>query len=171
MAHKRRDAKYCSRECKCKSAKRRAAAEGRIRSNQDRYIRERERRLASARQYYWDKHEDNLKRAAVWRKNNPAKRLASNQNRRARKYENPDYVDVSDRDWEDILRINMNRCAYCHASDKKLVRDHIVPLSKGGRHAPANLIPACVTCNSSKNAMFLSEWKHRGRAPKTAFIR
>ena len=74
MAHKRRDAQYCSRECKCKSAKRRAAAEGRIRSNQDRYIRERERRLASARQYYWDKHEDNLRRAAAWRKNNPAKR-------------------------------------------------------------------------------------------------
>lgn len=31
-------------------------------------------------------------------------------------------------------------------------RDHVKPLSKGGRHLPANIRPICHSCNSRKNA-------------------
>ena len=30
--------------------------------------------------------------------------------------------------------------------------DHVVPLSRGGRHEPANLVWACRSCNSRKSA-------------------
>jgi len=28
--------------------------------------------------------------------------------------------------------------------------DHVIPLSKGGKHLPSNVVPACASCNSSK---------------------
>ncbi|WP_306317623.1 MULTISPECIES: HNH endonuclease [unclassified Streptomyces] len=37
--------------------------------------------------------------------------------------------------------------------------DHVIPLSKGGRHAIGNLMPACMPCNMSKSASFLSVWR------------
>lgn len=48
-------------------------------------------------------------------------------------------------------------CAYCDATDNITV-DHVVPLSRGGKHEIANLAPACVTCNCSKGAKTLEEW-------------
>jgi 5-methylcytosine-specific restriction endonuclease McrA len=48
-------------------------------------------------------------------------------------------------------------CAYCGATENITI-DHIVPLSRGGRHEPANLAPACVTCNCSKGAKLVDEW-------------
>ena len=35
-----------------------------------------------------------------------------------------------------------------------------LPLSRGGRHAIGNLIPACSRCNPGKGWKFVSEWKH-----------
>jgi 5-methylcytosine-specific restriction endonuclease McrA len=51
-------------------------------------------------------------------------------------------------------------CAYCGATENITV-DHIVPLSRGGRHEPSNLAPACLSCNSSKCALLLEEWGGR----------
>lgn len=39
--------------------------------------------------------------------------------------------------------------------------DHIVPLSRGGRHEVGNLAAACFPCNCSKNDRLLSEWSGR----------
>lgn len=41
------------------------------------------------------------------------------------------------------------RCAYCPSPAASW--DHLVPVSKGGRTVPGNIVPACVSCNSSKN--------------------
>ena len=51
-------------------------------------------------------------------------------------------------------------CTYC---GKLITRpdvhvDHIVPLSKGGEHAPNNLAVSCPKCNFSKNNRLLKEW-------------
>lgn len=43
-----------------------------------------------------------------------------------------------------------NRCAYCGAQSDKLTQDHIIPLSKGGHHTLANVVPACWSCNRLK---------------------
>ena len=48
-------------------------------------------------------------------------------------------------------------CVYCGATDGISI-DHVVPLSRGGRHEANNLAPACFSCNSSKSDRLLSEW-------------
>jgi len=51
------------------------------------------------------------------------------------------------------------RCYLCGGLIPKGKRhvDHIMPLSKGGLHAPANLAIACATCNISKHAKLPEE--------------
>lgn len=51
--------------------------------------------------------------------------------------------------WAEILREHNHRCRYC-GSQTKLTVDHVIPLSKGGEHSRANVVPACQSCNSKK---------------------
>jgi 5-methylcytosine-specific restriction endonuclease McrA len=37
-------------------------------------------------------------------------------------------------------------------------REHVVPISRGGRDEESNVIPVCSFCNKSKNDRLLSEW-------------
>lgn len=43
-------------------------------------------------------------------------------------------------------------CQYCWQkfSEKKLTVDHVIPLSKGGRHEWTNVVTACSACNNKK---------------------
>lgn len=43
-------------------------------------------------------------------------------------------------------------CQYCHMkfSEKRLTIDHVVPLSKGGKHEWTNVVTACSSCNNKK---------------------
>lgn len=56
-----------------------------------------------------------------------------------------------------IAELLTNPCDYCGGPGETL--DHIVPLSRGGLHIPANLAPACLSCNSSKSNRLLHEWR------------
>lgn len=47
-------------------------------------------------------------------------------------------------------------CVYC--GDRASTVDHVRPLSRGGAEHPANLVPACQSCNSSKGSRLLTEW-------------
>ncbi len=49
-------------------------------------------------------------------------------------------------------------CAYCR-DGKGDTLDHILPLSKGGTNDKENLVMACRSCNSSKGAKTIGEWK------------
>lgn len=48
-------------------------------------------------------------------------------------------------------------CSYCSDGEFEHI-DHVVPLTRGGSHALANLVPACTRCNTSKGAKLLEEW-------------
>jgi 5-methylcytosine-specific restriction endonuclease McrA len=65
-------------------------------------------------------------------------------------------------DWTIIRSIVLERdghvCTYC-GSDKQLEGDHIIPLSRGGSNAFANLATACRPCNLSKGSKTLEEWR------------
>ena len=57
--------------------------------------------------------------------------------------------------WKALLETYNFRCAYCGILGKDtpqgyLSRDHVVSRNKGGKHSPHNIVPACVSCNSSK---------------------
>jgi 5-methylcytosine-specific restriction endonuclease McrA len=50
-------------------------------------------------------------------------------------------------------------CGYCQTYGCRLTVDHVVPLTRGGTHDPANLLLCCKPCNSSKSFKLLSEWR------------
>lgn len=57
----------------------------------------------------------------------------------------------------DIARILAQPCAYCDAPSEHI--DHVIPLSRGGRHSIGNLTGACAKCNQSKSNKLLIEWR------------
>lgn len=59
------------------------------------------------------------------------------------------------------IRTHAAECAYCGCSvarGQNLTLDHIVPLSLGGLHDEANVVPACRSCNSKKGQRTAAEW-------------
>jgi 5-methylcytosine-specific restriction enzyme A len=51
-----------------------------------------------------------------------------------------------------INRISSGVCHYCGRKfrPEELTMDHVVPLARGGRSNPGNLVPACEECNQKK---------------------
>lgn len=64
----------------------------------------------------------------------------------------------TEKDWKRLTKQFGNCCAYCSAR-LPLALDHIIPITKGGKHHPGNFIPACKRCNSSKGSKTIFEWK------------
>ena len=72
--------------------------------------------------------------------------------------------NVSDKQWKHINRVPLtnkalfrrdkNVCGYCGNvfSFKELSRDHIVPVSKGGKNKWTNVVTSCMSCNKHKDA-------------------
>lgn len=52
------------------------------------------------------------------------------------------------------------RCVYCAAGLglENATLDHVYPLSRGGNHAPGNLVSACQACNQLKGSMLPAEF-------------
>lgn len=61
-------------------------------------------------------------------------------------------------EWNAMLDEYDHRCGYCGVGGVRLDRDHIVPLSRGGRHDASNIIPACRSCNMRKGTRLPDEW-------------
>ncbi|XXX85678.1 HNH endonuclease [Sorangium sp. So ce145] len=59
----------------------------------------------------------------------------------------------------DVRDMPSDRCVYCGATPPpKLHGDHLIPRHRGGLESGDNLVWACRSCNSSKNARDLLEW-------------
>lgn len=72
--------------------------------------------------------------------------------------ESPDYTH---QEWKEALIFFGGECAYCGCTTRKgqrLTRDHLEPVSKGGRTTQSNIVPACQSCNSSKGAEDFRDW-------------
>jgi hypothetical protein len=69
-------------------------------------------------------------------------------------------------DWAALRKIVFARvfehtdphCLYCRTHGVPLVLDHALPVSRGGSNHPANLLPACERCNTSKGAKTFAEY-------------
>lgn len=98
---------------------------------------------------------------------NPEKHRLYQAARRERKLSNPGSVGVQERDWRRLVARYRGCCVYCGERSTKLHMDHVIPLSRGGRHAIGNVLPSCKSCNLSKSAKLLAEWRRevmpRGR--------
>ena len=88
-----------------------------------------------------------------WAKNNQQKVNLKTQRRRARFLKS----DIRIISKKDSMRLNNSLCFYCNQKATSL--DHVIPLSRGGRHSIGNLVSCCKTCNSSKNEKTVMEWR------------
>lgn len=93
---------------------------------------------------------------AAWRKANPDRVRAHINARRARLAEAPG-DGIESVDWVEILDWADHRCVYC-GTGGVLTQDHVVPLSAGGAHDVMNIVPACFSCNASKQAKPVELW-------------
>jgi 5-methylcytosine-specific restriction endonuclease McrA len=74
---------------------------------------------------------------------------------------------VSTHDWLRLVNRHDGRCFYCKKR-AVLTMDHVIPLSRGGRHTIGNILPACRSCNSAKQDRFLTEWRFASALARTA---
>lgn len=105
----------------------------------------------------WRKNnlEYDKQRKAKWSSENLDKRRMSYHKRNIKIKQNVFYISE-----KEIKRIISSPCFYC-GSNQNIQIDHVVPISKGGKHSIGNIVPACRSCNASKCDKYLIEWKRR----------
>lgn len=126
--------------------------------------RQRERTRLGMAAWAATHREEHRARVRAWIRANPEKRREQHHRRRALERGAPGVGYTTAAAIATRFEYHGNRCAYCRRSGKMVV-EHVIPLSRGGAHLPANIVPACVTCNSSKSYRKPSEWQ---AAVKTA---
>lgn len=99
--------------------------------------------------YYVAHHEQVAAQQLGYRRAHPEQARADHARRRLRIGKSRGQK-LQPGEWEAILRTYSYRCAYCGFKHKRLTMDHVVPVSKGGKHVASNIVPACKPCNSKK---------------------
>ena len=61
--------------------------------------------------------------------------------------------------WQNLIQ--KTECYYCRVAlvREQVTMDHVVPISRGGRSVPGNLVPACKSCNEQKRSLTAIEWQ------------
>ncbi len=77
--------------------------------------------------------------------------------------------DLTGAQW-DALREAWGGCAYCGVANKAMQRDCVLALSRGGRYTLDNIVPACASCNASKNNAEVTSWLRRKRLDERSFL-
>jgi len=61
-------------------------------------------------------------------------------------------------------------CAYCGAIGTPLQTDCVLPISRGGRYALANVVPSRRWCNSRKCNSEVTTWMRRKKLDERDFL-
>lgn len=123
------------------------------------YYENKEKCNATANQYKRDNRDTMLLYSQEYRKNNPEKVKVWKHARRAREL-NAKGEPYTHHDLKERFRQFDNACAYC-GNPENLTLDHVVALFNGGLDEISNIIPACYSCNSSKQISKLEDWYGR----------
>lgn len=86
----------------------------------------------------------------------PAERRAAVQNAKARIRARSEALVVTAKEY---LSLQCKPCFYCGGPGGTV--DHVIPLSRGGRHSIGNMVPSCHPCNMRKGSFLLIEWVRR----------
>lgn len=126
---------------------------------------------------YYNRHQDKLvKKQRERYKNDPKKYIkitkeyqstpkgqlsVKRNNHKRRERERNSLNWFTEKDWIRCIEHFNNECCYCGAVVDKPTMEHFIPLSKGGEFSPKNILPACLSCNSSKHVNSFEEWYPR----------
>ena len=150
----RKDAKYCSQQCK-----------GKDQSNEKHW----NYKGPGNRLIDNPEHVSEMRRKLV---QNSAK--VKNTLRRGKmKRERNMVIEHHFTEWIELLKKHDNICFYCGVrmtkipGKKQRTRDHIIPISKGGTDKIENIVPACRSCNSRKGKLTLDEFLEKTGKVKT----
>jgi 5-methylcytosine-specific restriction endonuclease McrA len=105
-----------------------------------------------ARVWAENNREKSRAKTREWYRNNKAKALEYAytyvENRRARKLQNGGRV--TEKQWRELKEKYGNKCIAPGCSRTDVTMDHVVPLSRGGKHSIENIQPLCKFHNYSK---------------------
>lgn len=133
------------------------------------YLKNRDKSLARSRQWFIDNRQrgnelatarrnKNIEKAREYdrkyRQANPEKVKAAVNRRRTKRLNNGVFTVLE----KEITKLYKSSCIYCGSLDS-IEMDHVIPISRGGRHSIGNLVPACQKCNRNKSDKYLSEWR------------
>jgi 5-methylcytosine-specific restriction endonuclease McrA len=92
--------------------------------------------------------------------NGAAKQRFYNKLRRCNRLKatTPESFKVTAQWFEKQKTLQNHRCAYCK-KEKPLTVEHMLPITRGGKHICENIVAVCKSCNSSKHNKTLLEWK------------
>lgn len=126
--------------------------------NPDKIYKSKKRQAERNPQRFIDSHK-------TWVNKNREYIRNSSQKRRAMVRNNGLYTILT----RDLRRLYSSSCIYCGATER-ISADHVIPIVCGGVHSIGNLVPACISCNSSKGDKLLVEWR-MGRSRPRAVTR
>lgn len=120
------------------------------------YVNENKKEMKKYWKMYYQKNKEHIyKINQRWKEKNAERVRMASKRRRNKK---ADLIsDLTLEQWEWIKKHFNNECVYC-GEEKPLEQDHFVPLSKGGGYTVGNIVPACRSCNASKNNSDFEEW-------------
>lgn len=133
--------------------------------------------------YYIKNKEKHKKAARAWRLKNKEKvriyrrkhRLNNREFYRHREHLRREKIRKSTKEESDAIKTwdrawRLADFVFCHwckneFEPKDCQSDHVVPLSKGGRHSRENMVIACEKCNHRKYNMMPDKWVEKLNAP------
>jgi len=71
------------------------------------------------------------------------------------------FTETTKQEWLSLMNEYNWRCFYCDKTLTGKIRsvDHIIPISRNGRHHISNLMPCCRRCNSEKQSIIYPVWR------------
>ena len=119
--------------------------------------------MAARARDYRERHPDKVRAAfKVWSDRTDPTYFVLKEAKRRRRIEENGKFDVSRRDLSRLMHRQRHQCAVCQASLVAASHlDHVIPVSRGGRHSIGNFQYLCPPCNLRKSNMFMSEFKLR----------
>jgi len=133
----------------------------RLQEQKKQYREQNKERINEQKKQYYEQNKDQiLECVKQYCKQYPEKIRIRNHRYRAMKRSLP--ATLTPQQWEKIKIHFDNKCCYC-GNELPLTQDHFIALNKGGEYSHNNIIPACQSCNSSKNNKDFFIWypKHR----------
>lgn len=149
---------YCKDCCKIKRKSYKQPSKDLINNqNKVKYNKYKDSILKKNKEYYYNNLDKIHLKQKEYRRNNKYKINLRNRARREK------ISCAIDNNKLKELILEHKSCKYCliELKDHNRHIDHIVPLSKGGKHELINLMPICDKCNMSKGSKLLNEWHNK----------